>query len=661
MAQLRQLHGVLCGDGFGERCQVAMQRLDGTMAALERELESAVGPKVAPGHAARVVAYLAGTGTGKSVLASSLEQRGAFGGRILASVSSPTGRGADWRTVVERLALQLACRDRDVCAEVLQGARELSLTQTTASKGSSFMRGIIRGLSSVSRALGLASSRGDKKDAAPGPHRGSRSWNQDSIDETRGVGTDGRRLTGVAGPEPSTVAREKESRSKSSARRSMDAVVMNGKRNGSSGPASMGSIRRKWAKEAPLGSTLARRASLEDLPDVALMRKTMQKLVLGPLHAMEARWAADSFQEAAAEAGPESGALPADRRDSGLTGVVSRSDRPAVVILDGFDALHPAVAEELISGLSQGPAWLTLVVTARPTEGVSAALKSSNATFIAHEASRDARDIAAACDMLVTSSAPLSRSWLSDAGAAERRDQEAQRMAKATGGSYAFLGTLLRCGWRGSFDDLPSGPHGLLDWAYKKAQERLDPAAWAIVESRVLPKLIQASHDGAPVPLRTCRAPGCQKPYCASAWAPSARPCGRTRWQTAAWRSSSTRGWLPTTPCTGSPHSRTSWPRNYHATCQTTLHGLVMPTGATRLTLKSLVMPSHRPPRPHHAGLLERQTLSRHARALCRSHHAEVDDAAGLPKPLSLDSRDASFPLVHVAWQGRVPSAVHSL
>lgn len=153
MAQLRQLHGVLCGDGFGERCQVAMQRLDGTMAALERELESAVGPKVAPGHAARVVAYLAGTGTGKSVLASSLEQRGAFGGRILASVSSPTGRGADWRTVVERLALQLACRDRDVCAEVLQGARELSLTQTTASKGSSFMRGIIRGLSSVSRAL----------------------------------------------------------------------------------------------------------------------------------------------------------------------------------------------------------------------------------------------------------------------------------------------------------------------------------------------------------------------------------------------------------------------------------------------------------------------------------------------------------------------------
>lgn len=60
-------------------------------------------------------------------------------------------------------------------------------------------------------------------------------------------------------------------------------------------------------------STLARRASLEDLPDVALMRKTMQKLVLGPLHAMEARWAADSFQEAAAEAGPESGALPADR------------------------------------------------------------------------------------------------------------------------------------------------------------------------------------------------------------------------------------------------------------------------------------------------------------------------------------------------------------
>lgn len=70
--------------------------------------------------------------------------------------------------------------------------------------------------------------------------------------------------------------------------------------------------------------------------------------------------------------------------------------------------------------------------------------QSSNATFIAHEASRDARDIAAACDMLVTSSAPLSRSWLSDAGAAERRDQEAQRMAKATGGSYAFLGTLLR-------------------------------------------------------------------------------------------------------------------------------------------------------------------------------------------------------------------------
>lgn len=46
-----------------------------------------------------------------------------------------------------------------------------------------------------------------------------------------------------------------------------------------------------------------------------------------------------------------------------------------MVILDGFDALHPAVAEELISGLSQGPAWLTLVVTARPTEGVSAALK----------------------------------------------------------------------------------------------------------------------------------------------------------------------------------------------------------------------------------------------------------------------------------------------
>ena len=34
----------------------------------------------------------------------------------------------------------------------------------------------------------------------------------------------------------------------------------------------------------------------------------------------------------------------------------------------------------------------------------------------------------------------------------------------------------------------------MLDWAYKKAQERLDPAAWAIVESRVLPKLIQASH-----------------------------------------------------------------------------------------------------------------------------------------------------------------------